>query len=65
MNAFLDINPIIAERNARHANDKPNGINTWATRTKPKGLFDDKILRREKFTLTWRIIFPQCTSKII
>jgi hypothetical protein len=26
--ALLDINPIIADKNERHANDKPNGIST-------------------------------------
>ena len=47
INAFLDIKPIIADRNAKHANDKPNGINTWATRTKPEDHLNEKILSKE------------------
>ncbi len=33
--ALLDIKPIIADKNAKHPNDKPNGISTCATLTKP------------------------------
>jgi hypothetical protein len=28
INALLDIKPIIADKNDKHPNDKPNGINT-------------------------------------
>jgi hypothetical protein len=59
--ALLDINPIIADKNERHANDKPNGISTWATRTKPVKKKKGEFAMKDNWFLknfTRRIIIP-------